>query len=117
MKRSRTIMLAGVPIIASVLAGCGEPTPTHLRVCRDEQGQVVEDARCEQQPTTRAGGTHVYPLWWYMPYIRGGYPIGSALRGGSEVSPRPGPNVRVTPNQTARGGFGATGSGRSSTGA
>jgi hypothetical protein len=128
MKKSRSVMLVGVPFIASALIACdsrqrptsmttpgssASATPTHVRVCRDAAGTVLEDSQCVA--TAARTGAGIVPFWWYMPYVVGGYPSGAALRGGTRVAPS-GPGTVVAPNQTVRGGFGSTGAARPTAG-
>ena len=80
------------------------------RVCKDTDGRVVDDVQCEQGS---ASGAHARPVWWYMPYLRGGYPVGNQLSGGSAFAPA---GARIDPNPgLRRGGFGESAQG--STGA
>ncbi len=117
MKRSKSIVLLGVPAIASTIA-CGQSPipsqpvqPSHLQVCRDQEGRAVDERQCESQgsgayASSERGGAPSSPMWWYMPYLHGGYAPGAQLRGGQAFAPS-GVN-RVAPNSVAvRGGFGS----------
>ena len=103
MKKSRSISLGLVPLVAASFANCGDTTPTHQRVCADRQNLVVQNEQCSS--LTRSS---IYPYhWYYMPYRGGGYPVGSALSGGSFTAPSA-PGVRIAEGNIVRGGFGST---------
>ena len=103
MKKSRSISLGLVPLVAASFASC-EQAPTHQRVCVDQQTRVVQQDQCWASPGRGGGATSPYH-WYYMPYHRGVYAIGSALNGGS-LTPPTGPGVRMA--DVVRGGFGNT---------
>ena len=91
--------------MAASFANCGDTTPTHQRVCVDQQNLVVQNAQCAPLRSYGGGG---YPYhWYYMPYRAGGYPIGAALSGGSLGAPTA-PGVRIGEGNVVRGGFGST---------
>jgi hypothetical protein len=99
---------------AAMAAGCGsKPQPqgqdqgAGWQACTDQQGRVVEDARCDQ----RSAGYHPGFRWYYYPYGGIPYPLGWGVpRGGSYSAA---PFSGVPRSGVVRGGFGQTGSGSS----
>jgi hypothetical protein len=97
MKKSRSVTVVTVATIALAL-GCS--ADRRQVVCVDAANRVAPRASCEQN---RGGG---YFWYYHGAYARSGYPtIGSHVRGGGTLVPASG--------AVARGGFGATSSGRS----
>jgi len=106
MKKSRSISLGLVPLVAASFANCGDSTPTHQRVCADQLNRVAESEQCWSPGTGSSGGVYPYH-WYYMPYRGGGYPVGTALSGGSLSAPTA-PGTRIAEGNIVRGGFGST---------
>lgn len=105
MKRTSSILLGLVPVIAAA-AACGPSQYTHQRVCVDPRTQqVVNDYECN-------GGTRGY-VPYYMPYRSGGYPLGYVASGGSRFAPSGGYVGTGRSASVARGGFGSIGGGSS----
>lgn len=131
MKRSHTITLGLIPVLAALLTGCSgdDNKPTHQKLCVDKEQNVVDDSKCtmaERQPGQtgqstvvhhHGGGSNAF-LWYYMLTRPSGYPVGYHATGGSYVAPAMTPsgapaNIAtgrvVTPSSSVtRSGFGST---------
>jgi hypothetical protein len=134
-----------MPIVAAALiAAACEPDDSRqsasnedfTRFCATEaaDGTVVRAPDSECKTTTHnGGGASTFFLWYLLATRHGGYApgYGSAFDSGSKVTPaggaiydapapgksmRSGATVRSAPASTTRGGFGSTGSSKSSAG-
>ena len=101
MKKSGNVVVTAVAALGLTIA-C-DSRERQARVCVDNANHVVSAEQCERP---RGSGGALYFWYYHAAYARGGYPsVGSTVvRGGTTVAPKVGP--------VARGGFGATASGR-----
>ena len=104
MKRSINV---SAPLLAaaalSLLTGCRE----NMKRCVDEQGHVVADNLCQNQPNNGVVHGAYSPTYYPYRYYYGGsgsYGIGSSVTGGS-FTPSPGTSYSTS---TTRGGFGGS---------
>jgi hypothetical protein len=119
MKRSKTIFLLFVA--AGVLSGCGEKTrPNGLRTRTDAKGQILRDAQGnpiyeddQGQHYSHAGG-YFYP---FFTRTNGFSTIpGSGIAAPGSSTPVSSRDITSRSVPVSRGGFGSTGSARSSGG-
>lgn len=110
MRKSRSVPVQIVSMVASMAlaAGCG--SPTHQKLCGDNKGVAVEPEKCEQEVKAATTHGHGYvPMyhWYYAPYGRS-YAPGSPLTGASMAAPT-GKGVHIaSPSSPVRGGFGGS---------
>jgi hypothetical protein len=107
MKKSRLVSLGLTPAMAIALIGCEDRR--EVQRCVDQNGLVVDDKYCQQQPVAPGGGGDVYR--WY--YGGTGYYPGETAADGYYI-PTPGysamrPSEPGFGDAVARGGFGSTG--------
>ena len=120
MRKSRSVtigLLGGVAAACVALGGCTRQRPAESwdQVCVDNNNIVADSRKCEEDQRARAGYPGYSPMyhWYYIhsPYgISGYYPLGSRVNGGAFSAPS-GHGIAIS-----RGGFGATGAGRSAAG-
>lgn len=108
MKKSSLVSLGLTSAMAIALMGCDDDRREAQR-CVDQNGLVVDDKYCQQQPVTPGGGDYV-DHWYYGG--RGYYP-GETAAGGS-YTPTPGysamrPSEPGFSDVVVRGGFGSSG--------
>lgn len=114
MKSSKSVQVTALTAIAAlIVTACGGNS--NVQHCVDDQGVVVDDAKCAD------AGNHGF-RWYYVPRL---FSIGSRVSGGSYSRS---PGVSYTPRASAgsssslfggssksstvsRGGFGSTGKG------
>ncbi len=114
MRKSGVVRLSLVHAIsiAALAAGCGDPEPTHVQTCVDNNKVVVAEQRCdEEDKRPRTAGYVPFYRWYYYPHSYG-QPIvgGRAPEVGSFSRPSM-PSAHVARPSVVRGGFGSIGHG------
>lgn len=112
MKKSQSVLLTFLPMVAATLIGCGE-TYSLNRTCVDGNGAVVPPQNCEEMYRNN-GYVPGHSSWWnYWYYGGNSQPIGGHFipyGGGSYTAPEGSSFGSGSSTGTVtRGGFGSTG--------
>lgn len=107
---NKKIVLTLVPLIASVLSGCGDDQNV-TRACLDQNGTAVPAQKCEDMYAHNGQVDGWYPWFYYWYYYPHSTPIVIGSRapyGGTFVAPEGAEFGHGATSGVVRGGFGSS---------